>query len=226
MKTLTLFNRFNYSRCRGHHHLMMRAADISIPVLSQKKSTVLRELKTDDAHSLYNLIDGNREHLREWLFWVDLTNSEKDSFDFIVNSRQQRRQGNALVLGLFHEERVSGTVSLVSIDRDKNKAELGYWISQHFQGKGLVTNSCLALMGYGFDILGLDEIYARVVTANAKSIGVFSRIGLVCQDQDKEQQYYKGTNLEVDMTKGTMTKENWLKLKELYQSGLSVTLKK
>lgn len=219
MRILPLLGLFNYSLCRGYSHLMMRPADISIPVLSQR-DTILRELKTEDAPSFYSLIDKNRDFLREWLFWVDLTNAEKDSFDFIVNSRQQRREGKALVLGLFHEGKVSGTVSLVSIDQAKSTAELGYWIAPSFEGRGLVTSSCLALMEYGFDTLGLDEIYAKAVTKNAKSVNVFSRIGLLSQAQDKEQQYYKGTNIEFDMTKGTMTKDNWLKLKYSDQAAL------
>ena len=64
------------------------------------------------------------------------------------------------------------------------------------------------------------------MTKNAKSVNVFSRIGLLSQAQDKEQQYYKGTNIEFDMTKGIMTKENWLKLRDSDQAALLDSSKK
>ncbi len=47
------------------------------------KTTSLRLLEKKMSSELYNLLEINREMLREWLPWVDLTNGENDTLAFI-----------------------------------------------------------------------------------------------------------------------------------------------
>ena len=53
---------------------------------------------------------------------------------------------------------------------DSNKlASIGYWLDQHYQGKGIITKSCKALIHYGFTTLHLNRIEIRCGTENYKS---------------------------------------------------------
>lgn len=211
MRVNGLFNIVNYA-FRMNSHAILRSNDIMIPVLS--KNVVLREFTKQDAPHLFKVIDSNRERLREWLCWVDATNSEENSLSFILNSRQQRQEETALILGIFQEERLCGAVSFVSIDKSKKIAELGYWVARDFQGKGITTSACLALIDYGFNKLSLNEIYAKTLVENVKSLNVFKTLRLFCSDEGEEEQYHRGVIRKLYVTKGAMTKEHWEQLKD------------
>ena len=49
----------------------------------------------DDAGELFDVVDSNREYLREWLPWLDATRSVEDEKAFISNSLEeyQKREG-------------------------------------------------------------------------------------------------------------------------------------
>lgn len=215
MRVRGLFGIASYAFRMSSSSSILNSKDIAIPVLS--KGVVLKEFTEQDASQLFKVIDRNREHLREWLFWVDATNSEENSLSFIMHSRKQREEGSALILGVFQEEKLAGTVSFVSIDKLKKKAELGYWLAHDFQGKGITTNACLALMEYGFNELSLSEIYAKSLVENSKSLNVFRTLKLFCSDEGEEEQYHRGIIRKLNVTKGTMTKENWDQLKSIYR---------
>lgn len=79
----------------------------------------------------------------------------------------ERREDGALV----------GAVDL-RIDPDHRRAELGYWIGKPYWGRGYATEAAAALVGYGFDVLGLNRIYAYHFTRNPASGRVLQKIGM------------------------------------------------
>lgn len=55
--------------------------------------------------------------------------------------------------------------------------EIIYALTPAAWGSGLGTELAVALVSYGFDSLGLDEVYATVAAPNAPSLRLLSRIG-------------------------------------------------
>lgn len=65
--------------------------------------------------------------------------------------------------------------------------ELIYALAHHAWGRGLGTELAKTIAAYGFDRLGLDEVYATVAAPNAGSLAVMARIGFVhMSDRDGE----------------------------------------
>ena len=56
-------------------------------------STRLRELTSEDAGSLYALVDSNRKYLRQWLPWVDKQQGPDDAGQFIAGARNDNQAG-------------------------------------------------------------------------------------------------------------------------------------
>lgn len=56
--------------------------------------------------------------------------------------------------------------------------ELGFLIGVPWQGKGLATEVCRAVLEYGRDCLGFEKVQALVMPKNKVSISVCSRLGL------------------------------------------------
>ncbi|WP_237502540.1 GNAT family N-acetyltransferase [Streptomyces sp. SID8374] len=57
--------------------------------------------------------------------------------------------------------------------------EIIYALAPRAWGRGLGTELALALLGHGFDTLGLTEVHATVAAGNGASLAVLGRIGFV-----------------------------------------------
>lgn len=61
----------------------------------------LRPLEECHVQDLYMAVDRNRERLRPWLAWVDLTHGAEDCRAFIRTAQAQYAAGEALHLGVW-----------------------------------------------------------------------------------------------------------------------------
>lgn len=59
---------------------------------------------------------------------------------------------------------------------EKN-AELGYWLSQEYWGKGVVTKCVKEMLDYGFSHFPVNRIYARPFGSNIASQKVLEKAG-------------------------------------------------
>lgn len=75
-------------------------------------------------------------------------------------------------------EGLVGVVGLHQIDRDRSRAELGYWIGVPWWGRGYATEAAARVVRYGFDELGLHKIHAHHLARNLASGRVLERIGM------------------------------------------------
>jgi ribosomal-protein-serine acetyltransferase len=137
----------------------------------------LRLLVEHDAVAMYQLIDSNRAYLREWLPWVDYTRSIKDERAFINNTRAQYQNNTSFSYAIWYQEQVVGTIGYNQFDWANRKVDIGYWLGAQHQGKGIMTKSCRALVGYAFDDLKLNKVEIRCATGNVRSCAIPQRLG-------------------------------------------------
>ena len=141
------------------------------------QDTQLRLLEERHAEELTNLIDRNREHLRAWLPWVDTTRTVEDLKNFIRGALKQFAQNKGLVAGIWYEGRLAGVIGFDAIDWENRTTEVGYWLGEEHQGKGLVTAACRALVDHAFGELGLNRVVISCATENKKSCAIPERLG-------------------------------------------------
>ena len=70
-----------------------------------------------------------------------------------------------------------GAIAL-RIERDHERAELGYWIGVPYWGQGYATEAARAVLSFGFDQLGLNRVFARHMSSNPASGRVMEKIGM------------------------------------------------
>ena len=78
---------------------------------------------------------------------------------------------------LHDDDALIGWVMLRPIN-DSSYVEVGYRLPQSSWGKGYATEATLALLDYGFNAVGLDEIAAVTHADNAASQHVLTKAGL------------------------------------------------
>ena len=144
---------------------------------SVNADTQMRLLEIRDADPLFALLDQSRSYLREWLPFVDGTRAVEDTKDFIQGGLQQYASNNGGELGIWYRGELAGVLGLHYIHGSNRLTSIGYWMGERFQGKGIMTNACRALVDILFKEYGLNRVEIRVAPQNLKSRAIPERLG-------------------------------------------------
>lgn len=152
-----------------------------IPVAHQIK---LRELAHDDAEDIFNAINTQRDYLGKWLPFVPLTQTVDDTMLFV--DAVMAAGDTQKTFTIRHNNEFIGLAGLKEIDLMNRKAEIGYWLSASWQGKGIMTQSVHELCEYGFSLLGLHRIQIRCAVGNTPSRNIPLRLGFTLEGIQRE----------------------------------------
>lgn len=157
-----------------------------------KEGLELGLLEEHHAGDLYAAIDMNREYLRQWLPWVDVTNCMEDTQQFIRSTAMEFAARSSIVVGIWWDSSLVGTVGLHKIDWLNRRAEIGYWIVEQAQGHGLVSCSVKSMLRYAFHDLDLNRVEIRCAAGNGKSCSVPERLRFCFEGITREGQWLNG----------------------------------
>ena len=181
--------------------------DPSMFVHTIDDDTVLTLSEPAHAEEMFALIDRNREHLGKWLQWVDITNSEDDTRLFRMAKLHEFADTGNFSAAIWHRGAFAGMINLASIDWRNLSGEIGYWIGCEFEGKGLITKSCRAILDHAFNNLGLNRIVIKAETENLRSRAVPERLGF--KHEGTIRQAAKFRDRFVDHEVYAMLREEW-----------------
>ena len=130
---------------------------------------------------LFQLTDKNRSFLRQWLDWVDNVKTSQDTLEFL----QGQIASNLLGYTIHHDGRVVGTVGEVRVLED-SCVEIGYWLDQDMQGRGVVTWAVKELLHEIVKGGKYKSISIRCVSQNVGSQRVALKCGFELQGTVKD----------------------------------------
>ncbi len=128
------------------------------------------------AESIFKLIDSDRAHLRRWLPWVDLSTSVNYTKQYIRGSLKRYAENDGFDCAIFYNNQIIGQIGLHKINHASKSTSIGYWMGASFQGHGIMTRSCKALINYCVDELGLDIIEIKCARDNIRSRAIPERL--------------------------------------------------
>ena len=137
----------------------------------------LKLLEHRDAEALFKVVDKDRDYLREWLPWVDKTLFVSDYFPVIDMWLKQFADRQGFQAGILYDGEIVGMAGFHGIDSNNGKTSVGYWLSEGWQGKGIMTDVVRALLHYAFEIENLNRVEIRASEANHKSRAIPERLG-------------------------------------------------
>ena len=167
----------------------------------------LRLLEMHDAEELFAVVERNRAYLREWLPWVDLTESAEDVRRFIQRTQIQYEANQGPQAAIAIDGRLAGCAGCHPIDWPNKRCSIGYWIEAGWQGRGVVTRCCGALIDYLFDDLGLHRVTIQCGTGNKKSCAIPERLGFTREGVLRQTEWVN--DRWVDMVVWGMLKHDW-----------------
>jgi len=152
-------------------------------------NTLKLELITEkQAQPIFDMVDANRTHLRPWLPFVDRMQTVEFAQNFVKGTMQRNKDGNEYAFVIIENEKAIGRIGVYKIDGQNKIGEIGYWIIEGLQGKGIVTKSCKAMIDFCFSNLQLNRIEIKCATDNLKSKTIpeklnFTKEGVIRQGE-------------------------------------------
>lgn len=146
------------------------------------------------SEELFHLVDMNRDHLRKWLPWVDSMTSPLQYHSIIPMWLKQFADNTGVHTGIRYRGQLVGTIGFHQMDWNNSQTSMGYFLSKHAQGYGIITKSVTALINYALFELGLNRIEIRCGEHNLKSRAVPERLGFtkegIVRDGERLQQIF------------------------------------
>jgi ribosomal-protein-serine acetyltransferase len=136
----------------------------------------LEFLEEIHAESLFNLVNANRAYLREWLPWVDQMQTVANFAYYINDTKKRAAEKTDFGYAIIIDKNIVGRIGLHHINRLNKIAEIGYWLADGQQGRGIITKCCTALIKHGFTELGLNRIEIKCGTGNNKSRAIAEKL--------------------------------------------------
>jgi ribosomal-protein-serine acetyltransferase len=149
-------------------------------------------LEERHAEDIFAVVDRERAYLREWLPWVDSTTDASDSGEFIKSTLRQFAANEGLSAGIWQGDALIGVIGTHKIDWLYRRVEIGYWLSGLFQGRGIVTDACRAIIDHAFKEWKLNRVEIHCATGNAKSCAIPERLGFQFEGVLREAQLLNG----------------------------------
>lgn len=160
--------------------------------INEKLSLKIRGVEESEA--FYALSDRNREHLRPWLPWVDVTLTSDDAKKYLQTVLEKFEKKTGADFGIWYEGAWVGSMGFNNINHNNEYADIGYWLSKDHEGKGIMTESVKALINYGFSELKLHRIEISCDARNIRSKHIPEKLGFklegVLRDNHKRNGEY------------------------------------
>jgi ribosomal-protein-serine acetyltransferase len=134
-------------------------------------------LEPHHAAAFFAVVDANREHLRPWMIWLDGTKTVQDSLAFIHKNLEDVAAERDMALALRYRGAFVGTIGAHSKKHNTKSCEIGYWIAQDIQGRGLMTRAVKAFIHLLFNDYGFQRLTIRCAPENQRSRAIPERLG-------------------------------------------------
>ncbi len=129
------------------------------------------------AAALMKLIDKQRPYLSVWLPWVDNMLQLKDAEQYISGCKTRQNAGNEYGYVIRVNGQMAGRIGVYKINSFNQHAEIGYWLDESLQGRGIMTAACTSIVQQCFTQPGLHRLEIRCAEKNEKSAAIPLRLG-------------------------------------------------
>jgi len=159
---------------------------------------LLKQIELSDSEDIFQTIDSQRSYLGKWLPFIAVSR-EIENTKFFIRKMMENPTDNYVFVIHFNGKFV-GLIGFKDSDKQNKRTELGYWLSETFQKKGIITQSVQTLCQFAFDELGMNRIQIRCAVGNLPSKKIPRSLGFVLEGIERDGELLTGgvfTDLEV-----------------------------
>ena len=150
------------------------------PVVLTDGDVRLRPLRRRDGRAWLALRAQNADWLEPWEASspATVTGALPTFGEFVRTMSSQARGGSALPFAVEYRGALVGQVTVSSIVYGSlRSAAIGYWVSRHVAGRGVIPTATALAGDHCFRVLGLHRLEVNIRTENGPSLQVVSKLG-------------------------------------------------
>jgi ribosomal-protein-serine acetyltransferase len=170
----------------------------------------LEMLEEIHAASLLNVVNANRNILREWLPWVDSMLTVAHFAYYLNNTQKLAAAKTDFGYAIIVDKNIVGRIGLHHINNHNRIAEIGYWLADDMQGRGIMNKCCKAIINFAFMQLSINRIEIKCAAGNVKSIAVAEKLHFKQEGIMRQAELLHGKFINLYMY--AMLKEDWQKI--------------
>jgi RimJ/RimL family protein N-acetyltransferase len=151
---------------------------------------IMEPLAQKHAEPYFHFIERNRERISRYFpRTIAATTSLPSTIEHIAD-RIKAAERKEIITHLVREKdsgNIVAAIFLKDIDFQAGKAEVGFFIDERLQGRGITTHFVSEVCAFGFNTLGLEKLFMRIAETNNGSKRVaekngFSKMGILKKD--------------------------------------------
>jgi len=158
--------------------------------IDKKVELVLPDLS--QVGSVYAAVLRDLEHLQPWMPWATVDYSEDTAREFIQRTLRDYAETGRFDTLISVDGEIVGSIGFHNYDPTNRSAHIGYWISRNFEGKGIVSRCCRALVEYLFDVRGLNRLQINCNVQNVRSRAIPERLGFKLEGIHRQVEFLNG----------------------------------
>lgn len=155
----------------------------------ETKNLILRRMKHNDINDLFEMRKDPRmnEHIDtkleettdETKLYIDKMNKGVDDNKWIIWAIEHKQS-----------KKVIGSICIWNINKEQESGELGYGIIPDYQGRGLMKEALLSVVGYGLEVMNLRALEAYTEENNLKSINLLKKCYFIEVNRVNDDGYF------------------------------------
>ena len=139
----------------------------------------LKLVMPSDAQDVFDMIDCNQDHFREWLGWVDMSTDIHITYQIIDINLQKFANHEALDTAIVYNGKIVGKVSINAINVANKTAQIGYMLDKKYEGRGIMTRAVKAMIDIAMFEYDVHKVEIWAAEGNEKSRAIAERLGFV-----------------------------------------------
>ena len=159
----------------------MVSEKITFPITTSR--LIIRPYTAGDITEQVDAIIESVTTVGRWLPWCNSTYSVKDAAEWFVICEQSMAASLSYDLGIFYKSsrELVGSIAINEIRANHKLGNIGYWVRESAQGKGIAAEAVEAIAEFGFNLLGLVRLEIIAGVDNKASRRVAEKVNATCE---------------------------------------------
>jgi RimJ/RimL family protein N-acetyltransferase len=153
---------------------------------------ILREFVEDDWRAVHAFLS-DPEVSRYCPFQPPTEEETREEIRKLIDGQRAKPPQYDFALVLRSTGTLIGLCRLTMRPDELRQGEILYLLNRRYWGQGYATEAARAVLGYGFEELGLHRVYATCRPANVASSRVMEKVGMQQEGHLRRHRWMKGT---------------------------------
>ncbi|WP_187263972.1 GNAT family N-acetyltransferase [Pontibacter beigongshangensis] len=159
----------------------------------------LKVLEEENASTFAELVSANKTRLQESFPITVRRATDKGAASIYLKELQyDRLHGRSVLYGVWFRGLLVGMIIVKNIDWRIPRSEVGYFVTQTYEGLGFTSEALRAVCLYCFDDLSILKICAKIIPTNLQSKQLVEKLGFELEGTLRKE-YKTGLGEVVDI---------------------------